>query len=74
MKYYVVLNSLCKLIILVKFRSLTFFNFQFKWKNVSIKILFTHNGVIGVDLSSSFLNFQLQLQLQSLINYIFFHV
>jgi hypothetical protein len=54
MKYYVVLNSLCKLIILVKFRSLTFFNFQFKWKNVSIKqILFTHNLVIGVDLSSS---------------------
>ncbi len=39
---------------MVKFRSLTFFNFQFKWKNVSIKqILFTHNGVIGVDLSSS---------------------
>ncbi len=33
---------------MVKFRSLTFFNFQFKWKNVSIKqILFTHNGVIG---------------------------
>jgi hypothetical protein len=55
MKYYVVLNSLCKFIILVKFRSLTFFNFQFKWKKVSIKqILFTHNGVIGVDLYSSF--------------------
>ncbi len=61
---YVVLNSLCKLIILVEFRSLTFFNFQFKLKNVSIKqILFTHNGVdwwIGVDLSFSEKNYELK--------------
>ncbi len=55
---YVVLNSLCKLIILVEFRSLTFFNFQFKWKNVSIKqILFTHNGV---DWSFSEKNYELK--------------